>query len=59
MVGFERGNVLSLDFGGGFDEIAYRSTKFLIGSPVSDMIEPRSKPALSDRLHWCGLQGLG
>ena len=59
VLGFERGNVLSLDFGGVFDEIAYHFTKFLLGSLVPDIIQLRIEASLRDRLHWLGLQSLG
>ncbi len=59
MLGFELGRVLFLDFGGVFDGTAYRSTKFLHGSQVPDIIAIRVETNLSDRLHWCGLQGVG
>jgi hypothetical protein len=43
---------------GGWVETAYRSTKFLLGLQLPDIIGPRLEPCLSDSLHWCGLQGL-
>jgi hypothetical protein len=46
-------------FQGGWVETAHRYTKFLLGLQVPDIIKPRLEPSLSDRLHWCGLQGLG
>jgi len=33
--------------------------KFLIRSEVPDIIQLRIEASLNDRLHWCGLQGLG
>jgi hypothetical protein len=44
---------------GGWAETAYRSAKFLIGLQVPDIIARRVEPSLGDRLHWCGLLGLG
>ena len=57
--GFERGEVLSPDFGGVFGETACHSTKKLIGSQVRDIIGVRVEANLCDRLHWCGLLGVG
>jgi hypothetical protein len=31
----------------------------LLRSEVPDIIAPRTEASLRDRLHWCGLQGLG
>ena len=44
---------------GGWVETADHPAKFLLGLQVPDIIKPRLEPSLSDRLHWCGLQGLG
>ncbi len=57
MVRFERGDVLFLDFAGNFDGTANHPMKKLIRSQVPDIIQPRVMAILSDRLHWCGLQG--
>jgi hypothetical protein len=46
-------------FRGDLAETAYHSTKFLLRLLVPDIIERQVEANLSDRLHWCGLQGLG
>ena len=38
---------------------AYHSTKFLLRLHGSDIIRLRIEAILRDRLHWCGLLGLG
>jgi len=58
VVGFERDNVLFFDCAWNFDGTANRSTKFLLGLQGSDIIALR-ETGWSDRLQWCGLQGLG
>ena len=45
---------LSKSFQGDLAQTPYRSTKFLIRSPVPDIISIRVEANLSDRLHWCG-----
>ena len=50
---------LARGFGGDWTETAYHSTKFLIRSQVPDIIQLRIEASLRDRLHCCGLQGLG
>ena len=55
VIRYEKGDVLFLEIGGVFDGTAYRSTKFLHGSQVPDIIAIRVETNLSDRLHWCGL----
>jgi hypothetical protein len=40
-------------------ETSYHSIQLLFGSQVTDIIQLRIEVSLRDRLHWCGLQGLG
>jgi hypothetical protein len=59
VAGLERGNLLFLDCAWNFDETAHHSIKRLIGSQKPDIIQLRVEASLCDRLHWCGLLGLG
>jgi hypothetical protein len=40
-------------------ETSQHSLQSLSGSQVPDIIQHRIEAILRDRLHWCGLQGLG
>ena len=48
-------------FGSGFRVASpnQRIIKILLRSQMPDIIQLRKKASLRDRLHWCGLQGLG
>ena len=46
-------------FRGDLAETAHHSPKFLIGLQVPGIIDLQVEASLRDRLHWCGLQGLG
>ena len=37
----------------------YQSIQCLLGSQVPDIIQLWIEASLRDRLHWCGLRGLG